>query len=207
MNNLLIIDDDKELCELLGDYLGCEGFTVEAVNEPAAGIKRALSGEHDLVVLDVMMPNMNGFDALRLIRAASQIPVLMLTARGSDIDPVTVTGHRELLRQAFENVVRNAVRYTLENTCVELSLCVQELPDGACVVAEVRDHGNGVPDGELAKIFRPFYRISDGRERESGGVGIGLAITDRAVRLHGGNVQAFNAADGGLIVRIELPIA
>lgn len=88
MNNLLIIDDDKELCELLGDYLGTEGFTVEAVNEPVAGIRRALSGDHDLVVLDVMMPNMNGFDVLRHIRAASDIPVLMLTARGSDVDRI-----------------------------------------------------------------------------------------------------------------------
>ena len=88
MNKLLIIDDDKELCELLDDYLGSEGFTVEFVNEPLAGIERALSGEHDLVVLDVMMPRMNGFDALRNIRAASKIPVLMLTARGSDVDRI-----------------------------------------------------------------------------------------------------------------------
>ncbi|MEI6205586.1 MAG: response regulator transcription factor [Desulfuromonadales bacterium] len=88
MNRLLIIDDDRELCELLGDYLDGEGYRVESVNEPAAGIERALSGEHDLVVLDVMMPHMNGFDVLRRIRSVSKIPVLMLTARGSDIDRI-----------------------------------------------------------------------------------------------------------------------
>ncbi len=88
MNRLLIIDDDKELCELLDDYLGSEGFTVDSVNDPLAGIEKALSGEHDLVVLDVMMPGMNGFDVLRNIRTTSKIPVLMLTARGSDIDRI-----------------------------------------------------------------------------------------------------------------------
>jgi two-component system sensor histidine kinase CpxA len=101
--------------------------------------------------------------------------------------------------------VRNAVRYTVDGSNVELSLKICEQPGGNQVVVEVRDHGLGVPDKELSNIFRPFYRVSDGRERESGGVGIGLAITDRAVRLHGGNVRAFNASDGGLKVMIELP--
>ncbi|MBE0602091.1 MAG: response regulator transcription factor [Deltaproteobacteria bacterium] len=86
--HILVIDDDAELCELLGEYLGQEGFTVESVNEGAAGLKRALSGEHALVVLDVMLPEMNGFDVLRMIRERSRIPVLMLTARGNDVDRI-----------------------------------------------------------------------------------------------------------------------
>lgn len=72
---------------------------------------------------------------------------------------------------------------------------------------EVRDHGLGVAESELTNIFRPFYRVSDGRERTSGGVGVGLAISDRAVRIHGGSILAINAKDGGLVVRIELPLA
>ena len=87
-NHILVIDDDTELCELLGEYLGQEGFVVESVNEGAAGLERALSGAHALVVLDVMLPEMNGFDVLRRIRERSKVPVLMLTARGNDVDRI-----------------------------------------------------------------------------------------------------------------------
>ena len=85
---ILVIDDDAELCELLGEYLGQEGFAAEFVNEGAAGLERALTGEHSLVVLDVMLPEMNGFEILRRIRERSKIPVLMLTARGNDVDRI-----------------------------------------------------------------------------------------------------------------------
>jgi len=85
---LLIIDDDTELCELLKEYLQQEGLVTEAVHEGPPGIDRALSGDHDLVVLDVMLPDTSGFDVLRAIRNASDIPVLMLTARGDEVDRI-----------------------------------------------------------------------------------------------------------------------
>ena len=88
MNKILMIDDDVELCELMVDYLSQEGFDVETVNDPLAGVEKALSGQHDLVVLDVMMPGLNGFEVLRRIRASSRIPVMMLTARGDDVDRI-----------------------------------------------------------------------------------------------------------------------
>jgi DNA-binding response OmpR family regulator len=88
MNRILIIDDDIELCELLSDYLTPEGFAVETANEGEGGARRAQSGEHALVVLDVMLPGLNGFDVLRRIRENSQIPVIMLTARGDDVDRI-----------------------------------------------------------------------------------------------------------------------
>jgi two-component system response regulator CpxR len=88
MNRILMIDDDVELCELLVDYLTQEGFEVETINDPLAGVEKALSGQHDLVVLDVMMPGLNGFEVLRRVRASSRIPVLMLTARGDDVDRI-----------------------------------------------------------------------------------------------------------------------
>jgi two-component system response regulator CpxR len=88
VNRILVIDDDVELCELLADYLQPEGFEVETVNASETGIDRALSGEHSLVVLDVMLPKMSGFEVLRRIRASSNIPVLMLTARGDEIDRI-----------------------------------------------------------------------------------------------------------------------
>ena len=88
MNRILVIDDDEELCELLTDYLTPEGFDIKAVQTPEEGLLLALSHHHDLVVLDVMLPGMSGFDTLRHIRAKSQIPVIMLTARGDDVDRI-----------------------------------------------------------------------------------------------------------------------
>ena len=89
MEQVLIIDDDRELCELVAELLSEEGFRVEVSNESARGLERALSGEHSLVVLDVMMPGMNGFEVLRRLRAeGSDIHVLMLTARGDDVDRI-----------------------------------------------------------------------------------------------------------------------
>ncbi|MEZ4474779.1 MAG: response regulator transcription factor [bacterium] len=87
MADVLLIDDDEELCELLGDYLGSEGFVVEAVHDGEAGLAR-LDGGHGLVILDVMLPGMSGFDVLRRLRERSAVPVLMLTARGDDVDRI-----------------------------------------------------------------------------------------------------------------------
>lgn len=86
--NILVIDDDVELCKLVSRFLMREGFQIDAVNAGSQGIERALSGNYALVVLDVMMPEMSGFDVLRRIRAESAMPVLMLTARGDALDRV-----------------------------------------------------------------------------------------------------------------------
>jgi two-component system response regulator CpxR len=85
---ILVIDDDVELCQLVNRFLTQEGFEVESVNSGAAGAERALSKNYELVVLDVMMPEVNGFDVLRRIRAQSHMPVLMLTAKGDALDRV-----------------------------------------------------------------------------------------------------------------------
>jgi signal transduction histidine kinase len=115
------------------------------------------------------------------------------------------SGNPELLRSAIENVVRNAVLYTREGTDVEISLYHSdgERPEAVIVV---RDRGAGVPELALLDIFRPFYRVADARDRESGATGLGLSITQRAVQLHGGTVKASNAPEGGLTVEIRLPI-
>jgi two-component system sensor histidine kinase CpxA len=118
-----------------------------------------------------------------------------------------VDGSPELLRSALENVVRNAVRYTAENTEVELSLRKVTDQSGAKAVVTVRDHGPGVPVEDLTKIFEPFYRVADSRDRKTGGIGLGLTITQRAVLFHGGMIEAQNEPQGGLTVRIKLPLA
>ena len=88
MNRILIIDDDEELCELVAEYLTVEGFETKAVHDGAAGLESALSGDYDMAVLDVMLPKMNGFDVLRSLRTSSRLPVLMLTARGDDMERI-----------------------------------------------------------------------------------------------------------------------
>lgn len=121
-------------------------------------------------------------------------------------DEVTVRGNESLLHSAIENVVRNAMRHTREGTEVEIRLAheIRAAKDEAVVA--VVDCGPGVPQESLEKLFRPFYRIDDARERQTGGVGLGLAITERAVRLHGGSVRAANRPEGGLLVEIRLPM-
>src|SRR6476620_5138701 len=88
MDRILVIDDDVELCGLVTEYLEPEGFQVEAVHDGEHGLERALTGDHLLVVLDVMLPKMNGFDVLRRMRSTSRMPVLLLTARGEDVDRI-----------------------------------------------------------------------------------------------------------------------
>jgi len=88
MEKVLIIDDDVALCELVTEYLEPLGFEIETVHRGDTGAERALAGKHALVVLDVMLPGLNGFEVLRRIRAESNIPVLMLTARGDDVDRI-----------------------------------------------------------------------------------------------------------------------
>ena len=88
MNHVLLIDDDVELVTMFAEYLEQEGFAVTTVHNGQDGARAALSGVHAIAILDVMMPGTNGIDALRLIRAGSRIPVLMLTARGDDADRI-----------------------------------------------------------------------------------------------------------------------
>jgi two-component system sensor histidine kinase CpxA len=128
-------------------------------------------------------------------------------ARGCQIgftenDAVLVLGDRELLRRAVENVLRNAIRHAPDGTAIQIH---SRRHEGTVAIA-VRDFGSGVPDESLTRIFEPFYRVEDDRSRSGGGVGLGLAITRRAIALHGGVVSASNA-NPGLVVTIELPAA
>ena len=119
---------------------------------------------------------------------------------------IQLRGHSDILRRAVENVVRNALRFAPAESAVEVRLGTESVGDETVARLEVRDRGPGVPEGSLQEIFQPFFRVSQARDRRSGGSGVGLAITERAVRLHGGTVMARNAEGGGLIVSIALPL-
>jgi two-component system, OmpR family, sensor kinase len=112
-----------------------------------------------------------------------------------------LNGNRELLRSAIENVLRNAVRYSPHDARVDVSVARGD----SGVLILIRDQGPGVPDAELERIFEPFYRVAESRDRDSGGEGIGLAITAQVMKAHGGSAQATNRPGGGFEVRLNLP--
>lgn len=111
-------------------------------------------------------------------------------------------GNQHLLHSALENIVRNAVKYAPQNSQVEVQM---QAPSAEQLRIRVRDHGPGVADATLHQLFEPFFREAEARDRASGGYGLGLTIARQAVRLHGGEILAFNAPDGGLIMEISLP--
>jgi two-component system sensor histidine kinase CpxA len=130
--------------------------------------------------------------------------------RGSRVEvaesaDLAVLGDPSLLRSAIENVLRNALRFTAPGTPVEVLLQAAPALNGDEAIIMVRDHGPGVPPEELIRIFKPFYRLFDSRGNDSNGAGLGLAIADRIVRLHGGRICATNVDGGGLSVEIILP--
>jgi two-component system sensor histidine kinase CpxA len=127
------------------------------------------------------------------------------TEAGSSVSEIS--GSPELLGRAVENVIRNAIAYTAEGTSVEIHLSNQGKGESCSVILRVRDRGPGVPEAALKSNFQPFNRLDGSRQRSTGGFGVGLAITERAVQLHGGEVFARNAAEGGLIIEMRLPAA
>jgi two-component system sensor histidine kinase CpxA len=145
------------------------------------------------------------FDLTNLVQEVANDGDFEARARNRSVaikhaDACTVVGFEELLRSAVENVVRNAIRHTREETAVEISLQA----GGGRALLQVRDHGRGVPESMLSEIFLPFRRVAGGNPE---GAGLGLAIAERAVAVHQGKIRATNAPEGGLIVEIDLPLA
>ena len=140
---------------------------------------------------------MEAVDLKRLLEDIAGDAAFEALGRGVHIDlraeeTCHLQGARDLLHSAFENVLRNALRYTDEDTTVTVELQCSR----SSVSVTVSDQGPGIPEQDLVHVFEPFYRVAKARDRQSGGTGLGLAITDRTVRLHGGSVEAFNRFQG-----------
>ena len=114
-------------------------------------------------------------------------------------EPCNIRGNQELLHRAVEIIVRNAIRFTSPGSEIEVHLSERN----GRVALSVTDYGPGIPPSELTKIFQPFYRIDHSRSAETGGFGIGLAIAERAVRLHGGQLTAANKAGAGTVIHMQ----
>lgn len=119
----------------------------------------------------------------------------------------TVEANEELLRRALENVIRNAIRYSPSGEEVSIEIGKHDSGTGTKVLVQICDSGPGVPEDNLQAIFRPFYRVDVARQTSTGGFGVGLAIAQRALQVHGGSIRAFNKQSGGLCVELSLPCA
>ena len=180
------------------DCIECESDRLEAMLAQALELSRletAAADAHDHVALDALLEDVilnadyEGAPRGRKVVLAERAHLVLI-------------GSHSALYSAFENVIRNALAYTADGSTVAVRLL--RAGDEARVV--VRDHGPGVPDAELARIFEPFYRTDSARTRASGGTGLGLAIAHRAIARHGGSIVARNAEGGGLEVTIALPL-
>ncbi len=182
------------------DRIGREARRLEILIDQLLSLQRLESGNlvpaRESVNLDQLLESVArdaGFEANHRQRRVSVIHAV----------PCVLSGDRDLLRSALDNIVRNAIQHTDPDTTVELSLTAER--DAALI--RVRDRGPGVPEADLPKLFEPFFRIEAARDRSTGGYGLGLAIAVQAVRVHGGDIEAVNAPDGGLEVRIHLPLS
>ena len=122
-------------------------------------------------------------------------------------DVCVIRGNAELLHRAIENVVRNAIRYTEPNTEIVVRIARESDGAGARAVVTITDCGPGILEQELEQIYQPFYRVDKARSASTGGFGVGLAIAERAVRLHGGTLVAKNRAQGGTQMTMSFPMS
>ena len=217
MEQILIIDDDVALCELVAEYLQPLGFQVDSVHRGDAGAEQALAGNYSIVVLDVMLPGLNGFEVLRSIRAQSKLPVLMLTARGDDVDRIVglEIGADDYLPKPFnprELVAR--IRAILRRTGTESSPSAAAKP---LVVGDIElDPGTRVVRREgkivsltavefdlLEKLLRGAGRILSREDLSKEVLGRNTSPFDRSIDMHISNLRKKLGHQVGAVERIK----
>jgi two-component system sensor histidine kinase CpxA len=159
----------------------------------------AIDGCHDYVDLPALLEDIVQDAEFEASSKNRHIQIIQ------NLNECTFKANVSLLYSALENVIRNAVKYTHDGTTVDVSLDI-DMQQADWVQIKVCDCGNGVPNAMLPKLFDPFFRVENARERETGGHGLGLSIAQRAIQVHGGEIQAKNRNKGGLCIVISLPI-
>jgi DNA-binding response OmpR family regulator len=218
MDQILIIDDDVALCELVTEYLEPLGFEIQAVNRGDQGAETALAGNFSIVVLDVMLPGLNGFEVLRRIRAESKVPVLMLTARGDDVDRIVgleigaddylpkpfnprelVARIRAILRRSQTDDAREPNQAaTLAAGDVELDTATRVVRRAGQVV-EV----TAVEFDLLEKLLRAAGRIITREELSKAVLGRSTSPFDRSIDMHISNLRKKLGHQLGDVERIK----
>lgn len=203
MDQILIIDDDVALCELVTEYLEPLGFEIETVHRGDTGVERALSGKHALIVLDVMLPGLNGFEVLRRIRSESKIPVLMLTARGDDVDRIVglEIGADDYLPKPFNPReltarIRAILRRSLEKPAAgtvikKLTVGDVELDSGTRTVQRAKENVEltTVEFDLLEKLLRAAGSIVTREELSKEVLGRSSSPFDRSIDMHISNLR------------------
>ena len=221
MDRILIIDDDIALCELVTEYLGPLGFEIESVHRGDTGAERALAGKHSIIVLDVMLPGLNGFEVLRRIRSESKVPVLMLTARGDDVDRSVgleigaddylpkpfnprelVARIRAILRRAKTDDARDEMRAHAART---LSVGDIKLDAGTREVTRAGEimELTAVEFDLLEKLLRAAGRIITREELSKDVLGRSTSPFDRSIDMHISNLRKKLGHQAGLLERIK----
>jgi DNA-binding response OmpR family regulator len=224
MDRILIIDDDVALCELVTEYLGPLGFEIESVHRGDTGAELALAGKHSIIVLDVMLPGLNGFEVLRRIRTESKVPVLMLTARGDDIDRIVgleigaddylpkpfnprelVARIRAILRRAKagEREPRDEARD--QSAARALTVGDVKLDTGTRVVTRAGEmvELTAVEFDLLEKLLRAAGRIITREELSKDVLGRSTSPFDRSIDMHISNLRKKLGHQSGLLERIK----
>lgn len=213
MHRVLIVDDDTELCDLVAEYLEQEGLEAEAVHDGDAGVARGLEGGHDLVILDVMLPGIGGFEVLRRIREKSRVPVLMLSARGEEVDRIVglELGADDYLPKPFNPRelaarIRAVLRRTSKDAAAESGPAVLRVGDLEMDLGarEVRRSGEvieltGAEFAILEALVREAGSVVDRNELSVQALGRRASAFDRSLDVHLSNLRRKlgPAADGG----------
>jgi DNA-binding response OmpR family regulator len=200
MDRVLIVDDDVELCRLLDERLGPEGFTLEAVHDGRLGLQRVLSQEHDFVILDLMLPGMGGLDVLRRGRQHSPVPILILTARGEDVDRILglEIGADDYLPKPFNPReliarMRAILRRTSRNAAPNGSVAIGDLRlDTAAREAWIGDIELDLTTVEftlLDALLREAGRVATREQLTEAVLGRKLGAFDRVIDVHISNLR------------------
>ncbi|MCW8924848.1 MAG: ATP-binding protein [Xanthomonadales bacterium] len=182
------------------DRIELESERLENLVDEVLGLLRESTGPAEL--------NVTHFDLAELLQDLVETVNYEIGERGEAIElqapaPVTLHADRELLWRVFENLLRNAMIHSQDAGGIEI--CLEQASSDEIQVS-VRDSGPGIAEAHIDRIFEPFYRVDEARSRGSGGHGLGLAIAASAVRRHGGRILASNREQGGLEVRVVLPL-
>jgi DNA-binding response OmpR family regulator len=218
MDRILIIDDDVALGELITEYLEPLDFEIELAHRGDVGVERALAGKHSIIVLDVMLPGLNGFEVLRKIRAESKVPVLMLTARGDDVDRIIglEIGADDYLPKPFNpRELAARIRAILRRTKVDQR--VNETEPKTLTVGDVELDNNtrvvrragtvieltAVEFELLANLLRAAGRVITREELSRAVLGRGPSPFDRSIDMHISNLRKKLGHRLGAIERIK----
>jgi len=202
MYQILLIDDDYELGELLQEYLAMEGYQLTVCHDGESGLTAALTGQYDLVLLDVMLPKMNGFDVLKQLRTESMLPVIMLTARGDSVDRVLGLEHgaddyipkpyyhHELVARIKALFRRIEVgQPKVPNTWIQVDELKLHKATRCVKLNDVEIELTGAEFGVLLTLLESAGEVVDKEVLSQSALGRRLSAFDRSIDMHVSNLR------------------